>query len=347
MDVDTNSTEPTSPMDDASGHLRHEMLGMGFDGMLSLDEGMSGLVVMVMGLRVLGGLVLGVGGLDGMGGMDMSGMGGMGSMGGIGSMGMEEMGVDMGMNMGGMGRFGSGHEHSPRQEHRREELGIMGMDYGKDHNEEGINISSTSSTGRANTAMGLPTHQQNQSQSHLQLHSEYQQGQPQLSAAQAQYNQQNSRSASHQHSLHAQHVHQVQAEQSHHQNQHIQPNQASQPNQQQPIMPVATPSSILNLGRLGGPGGRLGSALSASTSTGANAATAAVTGMVTRAKKATKATKDAGGSSSGGTASRRKSITMTTLVAGSGTGIGVSPGLKPLRPGKLSGNMIAVILNMN
>jgi hypothetical protein len=25
----------------------------------------------------------------------------------------------------------------------------------------------------------------------------------------------------------------------------------------------------------------------------------------------------------------------------------VSPGLKPLRPGKLSGNMIAVILNMN
>lgn len=298
MDVDVNSTEPTSPTDNSNNHLRHGMLGMTFDSMISLDEGM--------------GMGMGVGAMVGMAGMDISGMSGMGSMDGIGGMSMEQMGVDMGMhvNMGGMGEFSSNHEHP---QHHREELSIMGIDYGRDHDDEGIHLSPNART----VIDGVATsHQQHLSQSHLRPQSEFQQTRSHLSSAEAQ---------------HSRHMH-LQTEQNQHQlqSQLGQSNPANQSNQQQSIMPVATPSSILNLGRLGsGSGGRLGSALSSSTSTG-TASSSGGTGMVTRARKATKASKEAG--SSGGAASGRRSLTAS--MAGTGMGAGISPGLKPLRPGK-------------
>jgi len=311
VDVDMNSTEPTSPMDDSNGHLQHGMLsmgGMGFDNMMSLDEGM-GVGMAGIGMGDLGGMGMGLNGMD---------------MGGIGGMTMEEM-SDMGMNvnMGGMGGFGNGHEDSHHLEQRREEFGIMGMGYGRDHDEEVNRISpSSSSTVRAN-ASGLATHQQHPSQSHLRNHPEYQQAQPHLSPGQTQQLPQ--------HSLHTPQIHELQTEQSQHHLGQIIP--ANQPNQQQSVMPVATPSSILNLGKLGaGFGGRLGSASSASTSMGA-ALSSDGTGMTTRMKKGPKASKDTG-SSIGGGAPRRRS--MTTSVVGQATG-GLIPALKPLKPGMCFG----------
>ena len=302
VDTDMN---PTNVVDDPSGQLRHGMLGMGaigFDGMILFDEGMGG-------LGGMSGMEIGVGGLDG---MDMGGIGGVGGMNGMEGMGMDEMGMDMGMgvNMGGMGGFGSGHEHS---QHRREELAVMGMDYGRAHDDEGINLSSpTSSAGRTsagNPAMRSATHLQNQSELHTQPHSEYQ-------SAQTQQHSQPS------YSFHTQQAHHLQTQQSQHQA--GQPNPASHSNQQQPIMPVATPSSILNLGKLGSvSGGRLGSA---STAPITASSSVSGTGTTTRAKKTTKSTKE------GGAASRRRS--MTSSLMASGTAVGVSPGLKPLRPGK-------------
>lgn len=331
VDVDMNSTEPTSPMDESSGHLQHGMLsmgGMGFDNIMSLDDGMN-VGIAGIGMGDLGAMGMG---LDGMNGMDM------GSMGGIGGMSMEEM-TDMGMNvnMGGMGGFGNGHEDSHHLEQRREEFGIMGMGYGRDHDEEENRISSSSSsavrTNAGNATMGLATHQQHRPQSHLQHHPEYQQAQPHLSPVQTQH----TRQLSHQHSLQTPQMHELQTEQSQHhlQSQLGQNIPANQPNQQQPAMPVATPSSILNLGRLGaGFGGRLGSASSASTTMGA-ALNSDGTGMATRAKKGPK-TKDTGGPSNGGGPSRRRSL--TTSIVGQATGVGLSPALKPLRPGKCFGS---------
>jgi hypothetical protein len=195
-------------------------------------------------------------------------------------------------------------------------------------------------TNTSNAAMRLGTHQQqNPSQSHLQSHPEYHQSH--LPPAQSQHPQR----LSHQHTLLTPQLQQLQTEHSQHQqqiqNQLGQSRSANQPNQQQPIMPVATPSSILNLGRLGaGSGGRLGSALSTSTSMVANAASNGdAPGMVTRAKKPTKASKD-GGSSNGTAASRKRS--MTTSMVGLGTGVGPSPGLKPLRPGKWFGGDVVI-----
>jgi len=98
---------------------------------------------------------------------------------------------------------------------------------------------------------------------------------------------------------------------------------------QQHTMPVATPASMLNLGRVGG--GRLGSASGSGLAT---PGTALGTGVTTRAQKNSKsfsgsinngATATAPGKSATGTKSRRSNI--------------VSPGLKPLRPGKLSGSL--------
>jgi len=94
--------------------------------------------------------------------------------------------------------------------------------------------------------------------------------------------------------------------------------------QQQSMMPVATPRSMLNLGRLGG--GRLGS------SSGSGLATPGGEGVTTRAQKNSRsfsglsrdvsdiATAVPPGKSATGSKSRRSNL--------------VSPGLKPLRPGK-------------
>lgn len=101
-------------------------------------------------------------------------------------------------------------------------------------------------------------------------------------------------------------------------------NQHSMQQQQQSMMPVATPRSMLNLGRLGG--GRLGS------SSGSGLATPGGEGVTTRAQKNSRsfsglsrdvsdiATAAAPGKSATGSKSRRSNL--------------VSPGLKPLRPGK-------------
>lgn len=88
-------------------------------------------------------------------------------------------------------------------------------------------------------------------------------------------------------------------------------------NHQQPTMPVATPASMLNLSKLGG--GRLGSA----SNSGAMPGSASSSGVLTRAQKnsrsATNAAKDANAKGVS-KPSRRLSV--------------VSPGLKPIRPGK-------------